>query len=419
MFQVHKAGVLAPAMFAAAACSTLPPADVSSMKFVEAEGVEVHVDSWGEGPPVLLIHGASSDMDVFKPTVIPLLRKRYFLAAYDRPGMGFTRERPPNAETLEVQAKVAADVIEQIGLNKPIVIAHSYGGAVALRLALDRPDLISGLVLIAPVAYDWPGGVSWHLYWSANPVVGGLFNHAAQPFVEAAARDGVKGTFAPLPPAPDYFERASVIRATTPTALRANGLDLLAAKSEVTAQQDRYPGITMPVAIMTGDRDGVVSPAIHSRQLAKTLPDVRLKIVHGAGHVPHEADPQALADLRGLGPRASRRARPTRPTVTGINSDWPCYRPPLRYLRTILIWRWVMDTGIDAKGRKKVAGALEQVLADTFALYSKTHGYHWNVEGPRFSQLHLLFETQYNELWASLDGIAERMRELGDLCAGA
>ncbi|MBI1362109.1 MAG: DNA starvation/stationary phase protection protein [Alphaproteobacteria bacterium] len=72
-----------------------------------------------------------------------------------------------------------------------------------------------------------------------------------------------------------------------------------------------------------------------------------------------------------------------------------------------------MDIGIDAKGRKKVADALEQVLADTFALYSKTHGYHWNVEGPRFSQLHLLFETQYNELWNALDGIAERMRELG------
>lgn len=297
MFQFPKAGVLAPAMLAAAACSTLPPADLPSMKFVEAEGVKVHVDSWGEGPPVFLIHGASSDMDVFKPTVIPLLKKRYFLAAYDRPGMGFTSERPPNAETLEVQAKIAADVIEQMGLNRPIVIAHSYGGAVALRLALDRPDLISGLVLIAPVAYDWPGGLSWYLYWSANPLIGGLFNHVAQPFVEAAARDGVKGTFAPLSPAPDYFEKASVMRATTPTSLRANGLDLLAAKREVIAQEARYPEIAMPVAIMTGDGDTVVSPSIHSEHLAKTLPDAKLKIIHGAGHVPHEADPQALADL--------------------------------------------------------------------------------------------------------------------------
>jgi starvation-inducible DNA-binding protein len=72
-----------------------------------------------------------------------------------------------------------------------------------------------------------------------------------------------------------------------------------------------------------------------------------------------------------------------------------------------------IDIGIDAKARENVAKALEQALSDTYALYTKTHGYHWNVEGPRFSQLHLLFETQYNELWASLDLMAERIRALG------
>jgi starvation-inducible DNA-binding protein len=72
-----------------------------------------------------------------------------------------------------------------------------------------------------------------------------------------------------------------------------------------------------------------------------------------------------------------------------------------------------MDIGIDAKSRKKVAAALEQVLSDTYVLYARTHGYHWNVEGPRFSALHTLFETQYRELWDSLDLIAERIRALG------
>ncbi|RYY95023.1 MAG: DNA starvation/stationary phase protection protein [Alphaproteobacteria bacterium] len=72
-----------------------------------------------------------------------------------------------------------------------------------------------------------------------------------------------------------------------------------------------------------------------------------------------------------------------------------------------------LDIGIDAKSRKKVAGSLEQVLADTYSLYAKTHGYHWNIEGPRFLTLHTLFETQYNELWLALDLIAERIRSLG------
>lgn len=71
------------------------------------------------------------------------------------------------------------------------------------------------------------------------------------------------------------------------------------------------------------------------------------------------------------------------------------------------------DIGIDNKAREETADALSQVLADTYALYQKTHSYHWNVTGPRFSQLHLMFEGQYNELWAALDTIAERIRALG------
>ncbi len=73
-----------------------------------------------------------------------------------------------------------------------------------------------------------------------------------------------------------------------------------------------------------------------------------------------------------------------------------------------------MDIGIETKARKKVVAALEQVLGDTYGLYAKTHGYHWNVEGPRFNTLHAMFETQYRDLWAALDLIAERIRSLGE-----
>lgn len=72
-----------------------------------------------------------------------------------------------------------------------------------------------------------------------------------------------------------------------------------------------------------------------------------------------------------------------------------------------------MNIGIPEADRKDIADALSKVLADTYALYLKTHGYHWNVEGPQFNALHNMFETQYNELWASLDEIAERIRSLG------
>ncbi|MDZ4372917.1 MAG: DNA starvation/stationary phase protection protein [Phenylobacterium sp.] len=67
------------------------------------------------------------------------------------------------------------------------------------------------------------------------------------------------------------------------------------------------------------------------------------------------------------------------------------------------------------KKQKNVAGGLSKLLADTYAVYLKTHGYHWNVRGPNFSSLHSLFMTQYTEMWAAIDVIAERIRALGQL----
>lgn len=66
------------------------------------------------------------------------------------------------------------------------------------------------------------------------------------------------------------------------------------------------------------------------------------------------------------------------------------------------------------KSQKKVAGGLAKLLADTYAVYLKTHGYHWNVRGPNFGSLHNLFMAQYTEMWASIDLIAERIRALGE-----
>jgi len=72
-----------------------------------------------------------------------------------------------------------------------------------------------------------------------------------------------------------------------------------------------------------------------------------------------------------------------------------------------------IDIGIAEQDRIAIADGLSRVLADTYTLYLKTHNYHWNVTGPMFNTLHLMFETQYNELWLAVDLIAERIRSLG------
>lgn len=78
-----------------------------------------------------------------------------------------------------------------------------------------------------------------------------------------------------------------------------------------------------------------------------------------------------------------------------------------------------IDNGISAKDRKHIAAGLSHLLADTYTLYLKTHSFHWNVTGPMFNTLHMMFMTQYNELWLSLDEIAERIRALDHVAPGS
>src|SRR3954463_14129150 len=77
-----------------------------------------------------------------------------------------------------------------------------------------------------------------------------------------------------------------------------------------------------------------------------------------------------------------------------------------------------IDIGIKEADRQKIAQVLSRFLADTYTLYLKTHNFHWNVTGPMFQTLHLMFETQYNELWLATDAIAERIRSLGHNAPG-
>jgi starvation-inducible DNA-binding protein len=78
-----------------------------------------------------------------------------------------------------------------------------------------------------------------------------------------------------------------------------------------------------------------------------------------------------------------------------------------------------IDIGISDKQRRKIADGLSRTLADSYGLYLKTHNFHWNITGPMFNTLHLMFETQYTEQWTALDQIAERIRALGHRAPGS
>ncbi|MEP1598526.1 MAG: alpha/beta fold hydrolase, partial [Hyphomonas sp.] len=128
-------------------------------KAVAVGGETVHVIQEGQaGPPVLMIHGASANAREFTWTLAPRLENTHRVFMADRPGHGYSG-RPEDAHNLGVQAAQMAGVLDALAPGeKTVLVGHSFGGAVALRVALDRPDLVKALVLLAPVTHEWGGG---------------------------------------------------------------------------------------------------------------------------------------------------------------------------------------------------------------------------------------------------------------------
>jgi pimeloyl-ACP methyl ester carboxylesterase len=259
-------------------------------RFIEVENARLHVREAGpEGAPrILLIHGASSNLlELWGPLsaeFAPLHR----VIAYDRPGMGHSTRARRNAHTLAAQAKCAARVLESSGEGRALVVAHSLGAAVALRLAMDHGHLVRGLVLIAPACNPYPGKPAWWARLSAAPVLGDIFCGLLIPWLgPMLSTASIANNFWPAPTPVNYAEEAGVPLIFRPRAFRASALDVCASKVEFAAQQPRYGELFTATVIITAEKDRVVSPKRHARALAVDLPAAELVIAPGAGHMPH------------------------------------------------------------------------------------------------------------------------------------
>ncbi|MDX2236015.1 MAG: alpha/beta hydrolase [Hyphomonadaceae bacterium] len=265
-------------------------------RFVRVEAARLHVIERGpaDAPRVLMLHGASANAREFTGAVASLLEIDHRLLIVDRPGYGYS-SRPPGSRRLAVQARLMAALLEQDAPRGAVVVAHSLGAAVALRLALDRPDLVRGLVLAAPASHPYPGGNAWWATLAATPVLGHAFAYGVVPLASGASVGAVRNTFRPARPPPTYADDAGVPLAFRGGAFRASALDVTASREEFAAQAPRYPDIWQPAIIITGDRDRVVSPRIHARALAEDLPAAELVTTPGVGHMPHQKRPDLIA----------------------------------------------------------------------------------------------------------------------------
>ncbi len=160
-------------------------------RFVTVNGARVHVVVAGQGPDLVLIHGASGNTRDFTFSFADQVKDRYRVLVFDRPGLGYTDHADPRfagsyssaAESPAVQARMLQAAAAQLGATKPIVLGHSYGGAVALAWALERPETLSALVIVSGATEPWPGSSSLGpLYDIAASKIGGA---AAVPLLTA------------------------------------------------------------------------------------------------------------------------------------------------------------------------------------------------------------------------------------------
>lgn len=265
-------------------------------RMVDVTGAKLHVVELGPqgGVPIVMLHGASSNLEVMRPLAERLARTHRVILL-DRPGHGWSPRESFSDSTPQPQARMVAEALQKIGLGQAIVVAHSWSGALALRIALDHPDHVAGLVMLAPVAYPWPGGVSQYNYAVTTPVIGALLAHTVMlPLGLLLADSGSRGVFAPQTMPNNFVQDSATRLLLRPREFVANAWDLVTLRAAMAEQAPRYGSITVPVTIIAGDVDKTVSTHIHSQPLAKTAANTKLIVLNGVGHMIQYAAPDLV-----------------------------------------------------------------------------------------------------------------------------
>jgi pimeloyl-ACP methyl ester carboxylesterase len=268
-------------------------------RMIEVAGATLNIVELGPrdaaGVPVVMIHGASSNLEAMRQPLGDLLASNHRVILVDRPGHGWSTRARQNDSTPAIQGAMIDEALEKLGVSRAVFVVHSWSGALGARMALDYPQRVAGLVMLAPVAYPWPGGVGWYNSLVTTPVVGPLLAHTITlPLGLLLAEPGARGVFLPQAMPDGYVRNTATPLLLRPREFLANAWDLVTLKAAVKEQAPRYANIKAPTVIMTGESDKTVSTNIHSRPLAAVLPNAKLIVLPGVGHMIQNAAPDLV-----------------------------------------------------------------------------------------------------------------------------
>jgi pimeloyl-ACP methyl ester carboxylesterase len=266
---------------------------------VDVAGGQMHVVDIGPrdapGPPIVMIHGASSSLGTMRVPLGDMLAKNHRVILIDRPGQGWSTRDDLKKSSPAIQARMIEEALRKLGIPPAIVVVHSLAGALGARMALDYPQRVAGLVMLAGVSYPWPGGVGTYNEVVTTPWVGPLLARTITlPLGLLLTTPATRTVFLPQVMPDDYVEKAAIPLVLRPRAFLANAWDLVTLKAAVAEQAPHYGQIRAPTVVISGDADTTVSPDIHSRRFAAAVPGAKLIILPHVGHMVQNAAPDLV-----------------------------------------------------------------------------------------------------------------------------
>jgi pimeloyl-ACP methyl ester carboxylesterase len=287
---------------AAEAERAVPPAG----RFVEVAGNRIHYVEKGEGRPILFIHGLGAQLHQFRSPLFGRL-DGFRLIAIDRPGSGYSVRAGGASGRLSEQASVVRGFIEALGLERPLVVGHSLGGAVALTLAIEHPEVVSGLALLSPhTRHSGKVAPEFAPLYIRSPLKRWLVSHTvAVPASQKFAAQTLAYVFGPQEAPADYMTEGGGWLGLRPSHFYGASTDIVDLVDDPAPISDRYCEIAVPVGILYGTADRVLDHRKHGADMVGKIPNLDLELAEGVGHMPQFAEPErTVAFIRRIAARA-------------------------------------------------------------------------------------------------------------------
>lgn len=252
--------------------------------FVTIDNLRVHYIESGTGRPVVLIHGNAGSVEDFEFGALDRLSSDYRVLAIDRPGHGSSDRPTQKTATVEFQAELLHRTLSTLSIVQPILVGHSWGAALALVYALKYRSDVSAMVLLAPAAYPDDSGNGLVRALIRTPVISDLSLFLGRKIVgHRMLRRTLALAFYPQPLLDSYLNLVKS-QWLDQERLRSYVEDESTLNDSLRKTSKRYPEINIPVVIVTGDKDQIVSPSGNAYALHAAIAQSRLIEIKDTGH---------------------------------------------------------------------------------------------------------------------------------------